>query len=127
MNISYKLEEYRGGFAEFDWLIYMELPRKKIFQVEFSGFPLMAIRRDILEIISFSDEAVFGGQRSENGGSMDLVFCWHCKTNKIPIYVDKRIDMKHLRASGVIKVGMRTPRVVFWEYDKDSINLGNLR
>lgn len=85
-----------------------------IFQVAFSGFPLMAIRRDIVKPYIFAADKVFQGFPPYRGASLDLVFCWYCKENNIPVMVDKRIDMKHLRASGTNRVGKKHTKVEYW-------------
>jgi hypothetical protein len=101
LNIAWSIASKARSFRRYFWIHRDELPTDEdIFQVEFSGFPLMAIRRDIVEKWTFDADRVFEGKPASNGASLDLVFCWRCKENDIPIFVDKRIDMIHLRKAG---------------------------
>jgi len=108
---------------EYKWYRREFLPKHNIFQVAFSGFPLMAIRRDIIEPYIFAADKVFVGFPPHRGASLDLVFCWYCKENDIPIMVDKRINMKHLRQSGTMRVGKKPTEVLFWEYSKIPVKI----
>lgn len=90
------------------------LPDENIFQVGFSGFPLMAIRRDIVEQFEFRGDRVWQGLSSDRGASYDLVFCWDCKDSNIPIFVDKRIDMLHLRTKGGLVINDKDARTQIW-------------
>jgi len=104
------------------WLQRDSLPKEDIFQVEFSGFPLMAIRRDLVERWTFDADKVLVGQQGWKGASLDLVFCWRCKEAGIPVFVDKRIDMKHLRSEGTMNTH-RQNRLIFWPKGGDRIKL----
>src|SRR5207245_582584 len=46
------------------------------------------------------------------GASLDFVFCHWALQKGIKIYVDKRIDMKHLRDSGKNQCGLKSPE--YW-------------
>ena len=104
LAIAYELPDKMWG--DYKWLKRSDLHKNiDIFPVEFNGFCLMSIRRDIIERYEFKADTVLrGGTDPAFGGSYDLVFCWWCKENGIPIYVDKRIDMVHLRQSGKLDV-----------------------
>lgn len=91
--------------------------REDIFQVAFSGFPLMAIRRDVVEKIPFDADKVFEGLPPHRGASLDFVFCWRCQDMNIPVHVDKRIDMLHLRTAGGLDVGKKPKQVILWPKD----------
>lgn len=101
---------------------YKHITRKELegsedfFQVAFSGFPLMAIRRDIVEKFPFDADRIYQGLDGSRGASLDLVFCWNCQENAIPVWVDKRIDMKHLRSSGKNLVGKKEKVTEFMKY-----------
>ena len=93
----------------YDWLTQEQLPKANIFPVEFNGFCLMAIKRDIIKKYVFrADSVLRGGTDPAFGGSYDLVFCHWCKLNNINIYTNKRIFMKHLRQSGKLRVSSNT-------------------
>jgi hypothetical protein len=94
-----------------------------IFQVAFSGFPLMAIRRDIVEKFNFDADRIYQGLDGSRGASLDLVFCWNCQENDIPVWADKRIDMKHLRKSGTKYVGIKPSEVIYWKTEEAPITL----
>lgn len=96
--------------------------RKGVIRVKFSGFPLMFIRRDVVEMIPFE------GDLKYNQGmdfkvlpidySYDLTFCYHCERLEIPIFADTNVILNHLKvtASGHFSkdfvVGKKAPRVV---------------
>ncbi len=107
----------------YQWYRREFLPKEDIFQVAFSGFPLMAIRRDIVKPYIFAADKVFAGLPPHRGASLDLVFCWYCKENSIPVMADKRINMLHLRKSGTMRVGKKHPKAIFWEYGKIPVDI----
>ena len=121
LNISMTIAQKDRRFRAYEWIKIHELPDKDIFQVMFSGFPLMAIRRDIIEITNFDADRVFEGKPSHNGASLDLVFCWHCKEKNIPIMVDKRIMMNHKRKAGEMMINKKDKKLEFWEYGSESV------
>lgn len=84
-----------------------------IFPVKFAGFPLMAIRRDLIMEYEFPSDSIFKKSRPQEGYSFDLVFCYWCQDKGIPIYVDRRIYIEHKRNSGINHVGQREPRTYF--------------
>ena len=107
LNICETLALKDKKLRYYDWYKRETLPNKDIFQVKFAGFGLTAVRRDIVEKIYFAGDGIFKERGMQFGASLDFVFCWHCHEKNIPIFVDKRIDMQHLRASGISKVGER--------------------
>jgi hypothetical protein len=62
----------------------------EIFQVGYAGFGLFAIRRDIVEKIPFRHDGIC---------CIDTFFCWDCKQANIPIFVDPKINMLHLKVA----------------------------
>lgn len=78
-----------------------------IFQVGFSGFPLMVIRRDVVEKIPFANDAAINEVMYEKAGSLDVHFCHTCHQLGIPIFADTRVDMEHLRMEGTMQVGKK--------------------
>lgn len=95
----------------YDWYKRNTLPDKDIFKVAFAGFGLTAIRRDIVEMIPFHTDSIFKGTGVASGASLDLVFCWYCYEMGVPVYVDQRIDMQHLRISGHHQAGERKKEI----------------
>jgi hypothetical protein len=72
-------------------------------QVGYAGFPLMAIRRDLIERFDFDSQSKLEGGDPDYTGNLDLIFCLRCKENNIPIFVDTDNYMVHLRGHGQIK------------------------
>lgn len=74
--------------------------------VLFSGFPCMVIRRDVVEKIDFDSEGKIEGNDPNSVGNLDIIFCHNCNDEKIPIHVDKRARMLHLRNVVALRVGL---------------------
>jgi len=92
VNISMTLPIKDRKHRQYKWLTRDDLKNKPdIFKVAFAGFPLMAIRRDVVSKIIFDADRVFEGKAPDRGASLDTVFCWYCKERDIPIVVDQRI------------------------------------
>lgn len=119
LNICYELALKDKKLRYYSWITRNILPEKEFFQVKFAGFGLTAIRRDIIEKYEFAGDAIFKGKGMQFGASLDFVFCWWCHENNVPIWVDQKIDMQHLRLSGTHQVGERSPKVYFCEYGKE--------
>lgn len=85
--------------------------KQEIVEVPWSGFPLMAIRRDVMERIKFEGDAKFNGHAVTNT-SWDVIFCWNCAIERIPVLADMGNQMVHLRYGGKIKVGLKRPRML---------------
>ena len=113
LNICYELALKDRKLRHYSWIKRKDLPKDDIFLVKFSGFPLMAIRRDIVMMTPFAADGLFKGKEMHFGASLDFVFCWFCHEKGIPIYADKRIDMQHLRLSGRMQLGEKEKRVEF--------------
>lgn len=83
-------------------------------RVQFAGFPLMFIRRDVVEQIPFRDDS---NDPVLYGCCIDVCWCWDCAQKGIPIYVDNRVIMKHLKVSDGIyeqmQIGNKAPRNIF--------------
>lgn len=116
LNICSCLALKDKKLRQYDWLDKTRLPKDNIFQVKFSGFPLMAIRRDIIEMFPFATDIIFKGKGMQFGASLDFVFCWNCHEYGIPVYVDQRIMMHHLRNHGTHQAGERKREI--WLNDK---------
>ena len=116
LNICSVLALKDKKLRQYDWLDITRLPKDDIFLVKFSGFPLMAIRRDIVEMFPFATDSIFKGKGMQFGASLDFVFCWYCHEYNVPIYVDKRIFMHHLRNHGKHQAGERKKEI--WLNDK---------
>jgi hypothetical protein len=62
-----------------------------IHKVEFLGFGFIFIRRDIVEAMEFR------GAMDSGNAAFDLGFAFDCKERNIPIHVDLRVNMDHLK------------------------------
>jgi len=104
----------------YNWINKKEMYRytangtNPIIQVGFSGFPVMIIRRDIVERIAFESDAKYNPVPFPLGGSLDVQFCYSCHRMKIPIFCDTRVEMDHLRLSGQNRVGTARPHCIYW-------------
>jgi len=115
VNLSMSLPLKKRRLRQYSWMTRSEIfVKEDIFQVAFSGFPLMAIRRDIVEKIPFDADRVFEGLPPDRGASLDFVFCWYCQEHDIPIMVDKRIDLLHLRTKGGLMLNNKHKKVKFY-------------
>lgn len=121
LNISYELGLKDKKLRSYNWIKRNEIPDKDFIQVKFAGFGLTAIRRDIIERYEFAGDGIFKGKGMSFGASLDFVFCWWAHENQVPVWVDTKIDMQHLRTSGTHRVGEKSPRVWFVEYGKDPV------
>lgn len=88
----------------FEWAKESDL-EFTITRVNFSGFPLFIIRRDIVERFEFDSQGKIEGKEPNSVGNLDVIFAWNCHENKIPIFVDKRAKMLHLRGYHELRVG----------------------
>lgn len=124
MNICKKIGMKLRNLRKYEWMKIHDIPDGEFIQVEFAGFGLTAIRRDVVESYHiFAADKVFHGEAPHRGASLDFVFCWHCKETNVPIMVDTDIKLKHLRASGTMRVGKRGPKIQLWRYGADPIEL----
>lgn len=103
----------------YDW--FKKENVKGIMQVGFAGFPLMAIRRDIVERFDFDSQSRLSGCDPNDIGNIDLIFCLRCKENNIPIYVDTDNYMIHIRGLGEIK--WHDSYIELWKKDGERIRL----
>ena len=99
-NICNKLPNKLRTARNWKFIKNTSMPLKSIFMVAFAGFALTAIHRDVIRQIQFSGDGEYRGQDRKHGASLDLVFGYDCKDLNIPIFVDKRIKMQHLRLHG---------------------------
>ena len=116
LNICSVLALKDKKLRHYDWLDLTRLPKDDIFLVKFAGFGLTAIRRDIVEMFPFATDSIFKGKGMQFGASLDFVFCWYCHEYNVPIYVDKRVFMHHLRTHGKHQAGERKKEI--WLNDK---------
>lgn len=98
----------------FNYYDKVELQHEEnIFQVGFVGFSFTVIRRDIVEQYEFMGDHVSLKVPYEEGKSLDVMFCAWCHVTGIPIFVDKRAKLVHLRGYTGIRVGIEKPRCEF--------------
>ena len=122
VNLAMELPIKDRHHRAYTWMKRDELPRDRFFKVAFSGFPLMAIRRDLIDQYTFMADRVFEGQPPHRGASLDLVFCYWCQEHDIPIMVDQDINMKHLRDRGRIRT-VKSDRLYFWPEDGEETQI----
>ena len=100
---------------------------KDLINVRFSGFPFQFIRRDIVEKIGLDADLTYNPyHRIREGFSIDVVFCYKCNTEGIPLLVNPRVQILHLRGStnkaypGMepIQVWRKDPMVLLDEHGK---------
>lgn len=115
VNLCQELAEKNKKVRRYEWITRDQIPDKPFFQVKFSGFPLMAIRRDVVKKFVFKADAIFKGMGMEFGASLDLVFCWDCFEAGIPIWVDTKIDLHHLRSMGSMMIGQTAPKITLMD------------
>jgi hypothetical protein len=99
----------------YEWITTESMERrtdKEPFKVGYSGFPLMAIDKDVLAELPF---------RNDGQCCIDVMFCWDCAQRNIPIYVDPKINLLHLkREDGDYEAyhkGSRDPFMYLQEYE----------
>lgn len=69
-----------------------------IIQVKFAGLPFQFIRRDVAEKIPLTGDTPHDiHRRGIEPTSFDTAFCYECEQKNVPIYVDTRVKMLHLR------------------------------
>jgi hypothetical protein len=121
MNMHYESNDYNIAWTLMGpgWYFWTDKDLEKggIQCVEFSGFPFMFIRRDVVEQIPFRGMQNVDGFRY----SFDLAFAFDCY-NHIPryrIYVDTRVKLLHLKyrkgyeVYEKMLVGIRKPGIVY--------------
>ena len=119
VNVSLELPTTENLTADsYKWLP-VDFFDGKLVQVKFAGFPFMAIRRDIVEMIPFRDF---------QGVCFDLMFCTDLDRAEIPIYVNPEINMEHLKIADSeydgIQVGHKKP-VIYLQKRKMTDNSSN--
>ena len=124
MNICWKIGMKLRTLRRYEWIKARDIPNEEFISVEFAGFGLTAIRRDIVQAYPiFAADKVFHGEPPHRGASLDFVFCWHCKENEIGVIVDTGIKMKHLRTSGTHRVGKKGPKIELWRIGEEPVHL----
>ncbi len=92
-NITYpnNLPDANPAKRSYKWITNNALKRRasnEPFRVGYAGFPLMAIEYDVTKKLPF---------RNDGGCCIDVMFCWDCHHLNIPIYVDPKINLVHLK------------------------------
>lgn len=104
----------------YDWYTREEIdPQNPIWQVKWSGFPFMVLKRDIVEQFEFESLSSYNKIDSENKvGCLDVIICHKFNENNIPIHADTRINLLHLKEvqeeSQPTLVGKKDPVIYFW-------------
>ena len=105
LNVTYNLphpkrtvpEKNVIGWRYYHWVHKNTKFPNKLTPFLFSGFACMVIRRDIMEKIRFTDDAIQNGTPSLITGAIDVMFANVCAILKIPQIVDTTVIMEHLK------------------------------
>ena len=86
------------------WRFYSWVPKNTrfvnpIIRVPFSGFAAQFISREALTRYKFVDDAKYNGTPDMITGAIDVMFANVCAIENVPIMVDTRVRMKHLKGS----------------------------
>jgi len=101
----------------YDWATEEDIKEGNIIRVLFSGFPLMFIRRDIVEKIPFETDFEWNKDSDPNcAASIDVTFNTRCYELGIPVMADCDVNMTHLRYGGKIKVGIKHKSIDWIRY-----------
>jgi hypothetical protein len=74
--------------------------KMELLRVKFSGFALQFVRRDIVERFGLQGDKAFNDfDKRQQDLSYDVMLCYVCNQNDIPIYVNPQVWMLHLRGS----------------------------
>ena len=119
LNITLNLPKKNVAERTWDFLIRNHIPSSRYFKCAYSGFPLMAIHRDVVEKFVFDTTGIWDIRGPAGGFSIDLVFSWRCYEANIPVWVDSKIDLLHLRRSGTYNVGIKPPSEEFIPYQNN--------
>lgn len=107
----------------------------ELLKVKFSGFALQFVRRDIVEKYGLSGDKAFNEfDKRQQDLSFDVMLCYACNQNSIPIYVNPQIWMHHLRGSsrsevpGIepLLVGQKESKVLYVDADGTESNITEL-
>jgi hypothetical protein len=100
-----------------------EYQEKPIIRTFWQGFPLICIRRDVLEQITFRNDHEFNDLPKEAGCCLDDMFCYDCLQNEIPMFTDLRIRMNHLKINDnnakLLFVNNKEPYIQFVKKEQD--------
>lgn len=103
------------------WISKNKYP-SMILKVPFAGFPMMWVRRDVLDKtrINWLSPQLKGNNKAiweQTGGySNDLAFCHNLKHLGIPIHCYTGCNMLHLRYQGHSQIGKKPPIVKLIKY-----------
>lgn len=98
-NLQYQVSDTRGPPAgKGSWLEEEDLPDTDVFEIQFSGFPCMIIRRDVLTRVSWV------GADGTNRGNFDWRFCNDVKRLGYPVTVARDFKFYHMRTAQYDKV-----------------------
>jgi hypothetical protein len=95
-----------GATHAFDeWLLLPQYQKDPFVRVNWLGFSMPCIKRQIIEAIEFHDDGYYmineitkqAAKVDGLGCCMDTAFSWECIQNEIPLMIDVRIVMDHLK------------------------------
>lgn len=99
----------RWGYRWYQWYEKDKTP-KGCFRVPHTGFAAQFIRRDVVEKIMFMDDSKYNDD-GHLGGGVDVMFSNACEWADIPLMVDTRVKMLHLRKPGPVDIILGNPEV----------------
>ena len=126
----YQWADTRGG----DWT-YKGYDKTDFLKVKFSGFALQFIRRDFVEQYGLHGDLEFNQfDRVDQDVSFDTILCWICHEKNIPVYVNPKVWMHHLKGAhpdkvqGIepLQVGKLTPKVLFFDEEQKETDVTEL-
>ena len=106
-----------------------------LLKVKFSGFALQFVRRDIVEKYGLAGDKSFNEfDKRQQDLSFDVMLCYACNRNNIPIYVNPQVWMHHLRGShpkeveGIepLLVGLKESQVLYVDAEGKESNITDL-
>lgn len=103
-------------YFNYDGQLQYDYKQNPIIRTMWQGFPLTTIRRDVLEEITFRNDAEYNNLPIELGCCIDDVFCWDLIKHNIQSFTDLRIRMIHLKRNqqnAYLQPLDKTPRMIF--------------
>jgi len=112
------------GWRTFNWITKdYEYSDKPIQKFPFSGFAAQFLSRELMEKVQFTDDGKFNKDAEIYGGSLDVMFSNAMAYVKVPIMVDLRVRMHHIRGSTVTNAKIGDGEVRFYRANKDDFEI----
>lgn len=112
------------GWRHFHWVRSdYDYGDKPIQKFPFSGFAAQFISREIMEKIQFTDDSKLNHTSDIYSSSLDVIFSNAMAMVKIPIMVDLRVRMQHLRGSTITGAKIGDGEVKFYRANRDDFEI----